>query len=411
MGRQPLIAPRRTPPARRDPDASTSTVSWLTLLRSLAALALAVVSAAPVFAQEAAAAPPSRAGSAATPGAAKHAWPAQVTLVQLACESAAYDLRELPALLKVELSALGIDQLAVHTDDAQLGAGEPGLALLRVSCGDTPDSVTLLLADVASGKQVRRQMLVSDVQPAARARALAIAAAELLESSWTELLGSRAGASEGAGLPEAVAAKLRVRLRATLGAPAATDRPTQAVPPSAAPRSGEARSALDLAGLARAFPGRGTGLVGAHVALLLALTHGLQLSLDAEALFGSQELTDAQGPVGTMHLSWYTAGLGLSWVSASVPALAVGPLVRAGYALASGTSSRAGKQAQSDGGFVTVFGLAASLRAPLGGGWSALLALDAGYLPTGVVFLADLARAAGMAGVTVAVRIGVSVAL
>ncbi|HEX7478899.1 MAG TPA: hypothetical protein VF331_13920 [Polyangiales bacterium] len=379
-------------------------------VRGLAGLMLTLASAAPALGQAAAAAGPS-AGSAAPASVAKPQWPAQVTLVQLACDAPLYDARELPALLKVELSTLGIDHLVVRSDDAQLGASDPGLAFLRVSCGDAPDSVTLQIADAASGKEVRRQMLVSDVQPAARARALAIAAAELIESSWAELIGPRASPDQRAALPPAVTDKLRVRLRAALGPSPVAAGPSPGVPPSAAPRSPDDRSSLELAGLARAFPGRGTGLVGAYGGYALAPARSLRVSVDAETLLGTQDLTDAQGPIGTMHLYWYTAGLSLSWVSRSTPALAIGPLIRAGYALASGSSTRAGKHAQSDGGFVMVFGLSASLRAPLSRSWSALLAVDAGYLPNGVVFLADLARAAGMAEVTLATRIGLCAAL
>jgi hypothetical protein len=75
------------------------------------------------------------------------------------------------------------------------------------------------------------------------------------------------------------------------------------------------------------------------------------------------------------------------------------------------TPQRSGYTGKSDGSFLTALGVAALLRAEISQGLDIWAGFDLGYVPSGVVFLADLSRTAGMAEVTAALHAGVGFAL
>ncbi|HEX2677963.1 MAG TPA: hypothetical protein VHM19_15020, partial [Polyangiales bacterium] len=91
----------------------------------------------------------------------------------------------LAPLLKMELRALGVSTLSTRAPDDTTSAA-PTLALVTVDC-TADQGLQLRVADLATHKSVAREMSVADVKQDARARALAIAIVELIESSWTEL--------------------------------------------------------------------------------------------------------------------------------------------------------------------------------------------------------------------------------
>jgi hypothetical protein len=341
------------------------------------------------------------------------ALPPRVRLIHGACPL--YDAAELERLLRVELASLGITQLVVtrqEPPDAQ--SLDADLAVLRLACVAAEQRVALQLADLASGKALEREVPLVAVEPKARARLLSMSAAGLIESSWTELALSPApDPARGVVLPTPVREALRQRLRAGLIAepqtppsrPPAPSEPGPAESPAAA-----ARWQLSAAAVVRAFPARATGLAGLPLGYGVLLANRLRLALDADGALGSHELNDAQGQIGSMHLYWITFGVGLEWLTPSVPELAIGPFARAGYGVARGESDRAGLRASTSSGPVSALGVRAALQAPLGGAVSAKVALEGGYMPSGVVFIAAQNRAAGMAEVVAALSVGVSIA-
>lgn len=144
--------------------------------------------------------------------------PGAVNLQLTPCESASYDAAELVELLRVELLGLGVQALRVEPAPPD-SASTNSLALIHLGCGTVRATLAIELADMIGGNRVSRELLIDDVKPSGRARALSIAIASLLESSWS-LLAARPVSSEvGAGptpLPDDVRSALRRRLSESL---------------------------------------------------------------------------------------------------------------------------------------------------------------------------------------------------
>ncbi len=332
--------------------------------------------------------------------AAEH--PTEVGLTQTPCAVPLYDAAALATALQVELASLGVQRVVPIEAEAAEKPGTATLALLHVRCIDDTQSVVISVVDLATGQHLTRELVLADVQPPERPRALSMATVVLFENAWSHA--SRHETDES--LPDAIHTALLRRLRADLGGTPASASPA---PPKAT--SQPSRTSLEAAALARTFPARGSALLGAELGATPVLARELRLALRAEALLGSQELSDQKGLIANMGLYWFTAGAGLEWVTHSQPQLSLGPFARVGYAIAHASVVRSGFTGKSESGLVSVIGVAATLRAALTSRIDALVGLDLGYMPSGVVFLADLSRSAGMAEVTLAARIGVSVGL
>jgi hypothetical protein len=317
----------------------------------------------------------------------------QIGVVHTPCEPSLYDAGALVGSLSVELTALGVTQVAL-VQSAEL-------AVLQVRCRAETQSVEFSVVDLATGQRSTREWLLADVQPEARPRALAMAAVTLLEAAW-----SQAARRPTGELPEDVVQALRRRLRADVQPPPAP--PTVAAPLAIETRDRQITTSIVTNALVRTFPARGTALLGVELGADPALSKRIRLTLRTEALLGGQELSDQRGVIANMHLYWLTAGAGLEWASATDPELAIGPYARAGYAIADTEAERSTFTGKTKSGLVTVVGVTASLRAALADSLDAAVGLDLGYVPNGVVFLADLSRTAGMADVTLAAHVGVS---
>jgi hypothetical protein len=326
---------------------------------------------------------------------------ASVTLIQEPCPG--YDAGALASLLAIDLRMLGIRQVQSRSGSQDLQAANSGLAVVHLRCAPDPETVTAEVADLATGNRVERELPIGDVEPEARTRALALAIATMVETSWLEVAIRKPGGPDSFALPVEVRLALRKRLRAAYED---SERP----PALRSQRTGllrpPARSAIALLGASRSFPARNTGLLGMELVFVPVLA-STRLLLTADALFGSQEVNDQQGLLANMHLMWLSAGVAVMWASLTRPELSVGPYARVGYASATATPQRAGTKIFSGGSFVTALGLSALLRAELRAGWDAWFGVDVGYVPSGVVFLADASRSAGMAEVTMAARAGI----
>jgi hypothetical protein len=369
-------------------------------VRAFALLIAAALAACAVLTAAYARAQPSAATPTAQPG------PATVTLVQDACAATKYDAQEFASLLQIELQALGIAQLQQASRTADLDVSSTGLAVVQVHCGASADHLDVALADLATGKQLQRELVVTDLEPAARPRALSIAIALLVESAWLELATRPSQMSENSELPLSIRMALRKRLLQALEA-----EPLEhaARAPKREPAS-EARAALAVFAAGRSFPARNTGLLGIDVAYLPKLAR-MRLVLDLEALAGNLEVSDSVGLIANMHLYWLTAGLSLLWTSSTRPELALGPFARIGYGVANASAARPGYQPNSGGGLIAALGISTQLRAPISPNLDLWAAFDLGYVPSGVVFLIDENRTAGMAEVTLGVRLGLGFGL
>src|SRR5262249_6011240 len=116
--------------------------------------------------------------------------PARVAVRRAECEPLPFDADAFLGVLGVELAADGVTNVfAAPSDTSAASSGADALALLSIehAC-DAELAPVLVVDDAATGRRVRRAIALSDVAPPARARTLALAAAELIRASWAELV-------------------------------------------------------------------------------------------------------------------------------------------------------------------------------------------------------------------------------
>jgi hypothetical protein len=182
---------------------------------------------------------------------------------------------EVRRIVGVELRATVIDAV---------GARE---AATRVVATCRGSEVNLMLADAATAKHLERTLALSEAEPPARARLLALAVAELVVASGHEI-------QDG---PEPTEQALPPRQPPPSAARAAQD------------ASAEQTSAMaEAIGVARSFPGSGLWLLGAGARGFLTLSRPLMLMLEATAEWGQTSRTTGQ--VGARAIG---GALGLGW--------------------------------------------------------------------------------------------------
>ncbi|MBL8681885.1 MAG: hypothetical protein JNK05_22145 [Myxococcales bacterium] len=160
----------------------------------------------------------------------------RVVVVLPACaEQGPFDGQGVVRQLRTELVEDGIDRVeAIESND-----DSPSLARVSFelsSCVPDVTQVMVIVDDLATRKNVRRSVDLSDVRGAVRTRALALAIAELLRASFSELALSDAP-PPAVGVPSVVRDAMRTRLRARVGEPVAPRPvvPTPTVPPRVEP--------------------------------------------------------------------------------------------------------------------------------------------------------------------------------
>jgi hypothetical protein len=154
----------------------------------------------------------------------------RVVVVLPACaEQGPFDGPGVVRQLGTELVEDGIDRVeAIESADES-----PALARVSfdlASCAADVTQVMVIVDDLATRKNVRRSVDVSDVRGAVRTRALALAIAELLRASFSELAMSDAP-PPAVGVPSVVRDAMRTRLRGRVGD--TTPRPVAPVAPIA----------------------------------------------------------------------------------------------------------------------------------------------------------------------------------
>lgn len=214
---------------------------------------------------------------------------------------------------------------AIERVDAVL-AGDDTPMLARISfdvasCADALPTITVIIDDLVTRKNVRRSIDLSDVRGAIRTRAMALAIAELLRASFTELALADAPPS-AVEVPAAVREALRTRLRARVAEP----RP-QAPAPQPPPRPAPIAPAGSSHRVALAVDARtasiGPLLTGAR--LLYELTAArwgrasLALRVDAGASTGA-----AFDPLGTVQLTSANAAIGALYEVSPLPGFLLG---------------------------------------------------------------------------------------
>jgi hypothetical protein len=340
-------------------------------------------------------------------GPARAEAPAAVRLVLPACNGAAFDQDSFARTVEIELRADGVERVDLALEEAPpppvpLAAqqGAPPVAgdvlatitIRAVPCSPEARDVEISIDDAATSKMVRRRLSLEDVSRPARPRALALALAELLRASWTELR-----IPEAAKPAVVIPASVRLALFA----------PPPPAPPSPAPAPKEAPSVVGLrAALAtRLFPAYGSALLGADVGASLGSAERipLRLRVDAALLFGT-----SYDPLGTISSQLFAGGVAAVFAHRSGPLeVEIGPRLEAGYGRLAGSATVAGVRATSGGGAVVDLSGTLDLRMALGRSFWASLAVDVGGVLQSVGATTSSGREAGFGGPMAGASIGV----
>jgi hypothetical protein len=181
---------------------------------------------------------------------------------------------EVRRIVEVELRATAIP------------ATDAGDVVTRVDATCRGAEVELGLTDARTAKHLDRTVALAEAAPAARARLVALAVAELVVTSWQEI--QSAPESSKPSVPTST--------------PPATD-------PATASASTERTLAMaEAIGVARTFPGSGLWLLGAGARGWLTLSRAFTLALELSAEWGNTSRTNGQ--VATRTLG---GALGLGW--------------------------------------------------------------------------------------------------
>lgn len=327
--------------------------------------------------------------------------PSEVDLQLDVCDSVVYDAAEVAELVTVELSGLGVIALR-RVPQVEAEPRAPALALIRVGCGSVPSTLAVDVADLVSGNRLTRDVLLDDVESGARERALSIAVASVLESSWALLAARPPPQAAPGAAPMSEGVRTAVRRRLIMGPP-----------PSAAelglPDVSSAMSGVLTASLgARVFPSHVTSVAGVDLAIAPRLGRMFRWALDFEAMYGRQLVLYGVSPAGEVQIVWFSVGAALGVVTPTRPELQLGPTVRVAYARALTSSDSERFAARDGGGFMYMFGLTSTLRFVLGDAWALSLGSDVGYVPGGLTFRAADIGAISFADLSLVFRFGIS---
>jgi len=326
----------------------------------------------------------------------------EVQVLASSCEQAAFDAEQVWQLVRVELASLGVEARRTTAEQVEAEPTLPSAAVIAIECGEAEDTLMLRIYDMVGARELRRDVVLTDVAPTSRPRAVALAAVGLLESSWLGLVAEDDDAqTRPPALSNAVRDALRQRLTRRLQVSAASPQAPATPEPASPPL-------VSLGAALRAFPGRATGLVGLAFTLSPSLGEHARLALVAETLWSHAELADAMGTIGHMNLYWLTAGLGVGWRVGDAPEIEIGPRVLAGYALAKASAERDGAQANDASGFSAAALLVATVRWHATDDMHVFVETDLGYAPIGVSFVGDGSRLSGMTDTTMALRLGLA---
>jgi hypothetical protein len=202
------------------------------------------------------------------------------------CESSTIESDELLARLRTELSSDGV------TDVRALAPGEAPpeetgrVALIQLEaspCEEGSAAFVIRIDDLVTAKRVERTVDLTRASAAGRARALALAVAELLRASWAELALASAEDEIVGTAPPALLRSIRVRagLRDDLGDPAASTPAAQPPPPRAPPL------ALTASFWVLGMPGARTAPLGGRLALDVPVLRELVIQIDLSGGNGS----------------------------------------------------------------------------------------------------------------------------
>ncbi len=321
------------------------------------------------------------------------------------CDASAFDAQAFARAVDLELRADGAHEVEVAPSEPAAPGSAP-MATVRVEadpCTDRAGAVDVVIVDAVTQKTVERRVSIGDVAFSARARVLALAAAELLRASFQEIR-----------MPWAPRGKLPVPPSVTL---AATEwdraahpvepRPAYAPrePPSSPDAVSEPRVHVDAAAVGRFFPAYGTAVVGPSVAVSVGVSRSIPIRarLDASALFGT-----SYDPLGSIAVALVGGGAALVAARRAGPLdVEVGPRLSVAWGEASGRASDTATTTAGSGSAAIVdLTAVVALHVSLGGAYAASVTSEIGGVLKGLDAEADGRRSAGFGGPVAGVAIG-----
>jgi hypothetical protein len=306
------------------------------------------------------------------------------------------------AILTAELRADGVDQVLVglKTTARDEAGGLAWIDLTAASCEPSAPEIDVSIEDAATNKRVARRIALGDVAAPARARALALAVAELLRASWLELSVPDAPPSQIAVPPavrEAVVRRVAAAVPTTMPSAAASGAESLRV---------ERRTGISVAGAWRAFPSTYTAMYGGRAGVSFPfLTRSLLLRLDGGALFGA-----ARDVLGDVTIGLAGAGGAVLFASPrdATLAIAAGPRVEAGLAWASGSSAVVTTSSSTGSGFVASASLLTTVSLRVAVAWRLVFELEGGAVVSPFEARADVRRVSGIEGAMLGMALGLT---
>ena len=335
---------------------------------------------------------------------AQRAMPSRVRVESTPCAVGPFDARAWGPLLRNELETDGVETVDVNPTTPDTTAP---LAVIRVEfarCDETSTEAAVTIDDELTDKTVRRVVALDDIAAEGRARALALAIAELLRASWIELAIERSQAAE-APAPQAIRRAMLLRVR-----PRGESAERGAQPPAQPAARPEARRLWIGAGVdLRTFPGQSGALLGGRVVFDWRPWERGPLRLRADAGWAAGTALATRGEI---EMNLVSAGVGVMFGGGDDRIdLAVGARLEGGWAWVSGTAATAAAVGADGSDAVLLATVTATLRVALSARWSAALDVSAGQTLRYVTVSAGEERVAGLRGPALSVGLGVGASL
>lgn len=315
------------------------------------------------------------------------ALPAGVRLVLSRCDGIV-DRKSLLEQLRIELLSIGvvdIDVVDPETGTSTRNASNADrVATLHVyfpECDDDAGLVNLRISDRLTAKYMERALVVSDVDPAMRPRAVALAIVELLRASWLELVLQPDGDERGPS------SEVRSRLVTHLKEQASDESDERKTPEERAREIDAARTTqeetardqrwekkrLEWVASGRIFPEGDAGDLSTTVSMSFALNRKLRLQAGGLAAGGG--VNDKTTDVHTFEAA---GRLGLALSGGSDPEIEILPSVEVGWArLTSPNLSVLSRP-------IAIGALHATIRSSVTKGVDGIIGIQAGYVLTPV---------------------------
>ncbi|MFT3772757.1 MAG: hypothetical protein QM820_45790 [Minicystis sp.] len=342
--------------------------------------------------------------SQAPPGPTGARLPARVRFEPPACAAAPFDVTAFVALLQIELREDGVGW-DPSGDDAKEEAAQAWVAIAVTPCDTRAREAELTIGAASTRKTVRRTILLDDAPAPLRSRLLALAAAELLRSSWREIAPSvspppAVTPPAPAQVPTSAPPAPVLNPSPTLRAPPPTHTPLPPAIHPSPPPSVHLSAAFDMRALIGHLHAEG-GRIGVSIAP--SSRAPLRLTLDGGALFGT-----AFDRLGSVDVRIVSGALGLAGqVSLARAVFEIGPEVELGGVWAQGHAFDPAVRETSGSAFIVASSLGVTARARLGDRLWLSAALRGGAVLRGVTLLAETREAGGVAGAMLGVRVGV----